>query len=174
MIISLEEFQKYTGIIDDNDTINQIYIDTAEELIKNYLGYNPNLTEYNEYYSGDGTQTLQLSAKPVETITAFTIDGVSYQAEYFYIQDESLFLLDKTFNEGTRNIHLEYTAGYSPLLGIFKMTCLRLSSLLATEAEGNIGITSKSFQDAGTRTFLNTTNYDKYLQVLSPYRIRKL
>jgi hypothetical protein len=53
---------------------------------------------------------------------------------------------------------------------IFKQTLLRLAALLLSEADNNIGITSKSFADSGTRTFINYTNFDKYLQVLSRYR----
>jgi hypothetical protein len=53
---------------------------------------------------------------------------------------------------------------------IFKLTLLRLAALLLSEADNNIGITSKSFADSGTRTFVNYTSFDKYLQVLSKYK----
>jgi hypothetical protein len=54
---------------------------------------------------------------------------------------------------------------------IFKQTQLRIASLLYQEADQNIGVTSKSFGDSGARTFVNFTNFDKYLSVLSKFRL---
>jgi hypothetical protein len=54
---------------------------------------------------------------------------------------------------------------------IFKQTQLRIASLLYQEADQNIGVTSKSFGDSGSRTFINYTNFDKYLSPLSKYSL---
>jgi len=53
---------------------------------------------------------------------------------------------------------------------IIKLTIMRIAAILQTEGDSNIGITSKSFGDSGTRTFINTTNFDKYLIQISNYR----
>jgi len=60
------------------------------------------------------------------------------------------------------------------LPAVFKSTTLRLAALLLTEANGNIGLTSRYFGDVGDRTFVNLTNYDKYLTVLSQYRLTRI
>jgi hypothetical protein len=54
---------------------------------------------------------------------------------------------------------------------IFKQTALRIAALLLTEADQNIGVTGKSFGDSGSRTFINYTNFDKYLSPLSKYKL---
>jgi hypothetical protein len=51
---------------------------------------------------------------------------------------------------------------------IIKLTVLRIAALLQSESDSNIGVTSKSFADSGTRTFVNYTNFDKYLIQLVP------
>ena len=53
---------------------------------------------------------------------------------------------------------------------IIKLTIMRIAAILQTEGDSNIGITSKSFGDSGTRTFINTVNFDKYLIQISNYR----
>jgi hypothetical protein len=58
-----------------------------------------------------------------------------------------------------------------PMPKIITMTVLRIAAILVSESSNNIGVTSKFFGDSGTRTFINYTNFDKYLTPLSTYRI---
>ena len=51
------------------------------------------------------------------------------------------------------------------------MAVLRIASLMLAEQGGNIGVTSKSFSDQ-TRTFVNYSNYNKFLQPLAIYKSR--
>jgi len=57
---------------------------------------------------------------------------------------------------------------------IIQTTILRIAAILQTESDGNIGITSKSFGDSGNRTFVNQTNFDKYLIQISGYKIIRI
>jgi len=57
---------------------------------------------------------------------------------------------------------------------IIKLTILRIASLLQTESDSNIGVTSKSFGDSGNRTFVNTVSFDKYLIQISQYRVIRI
>ena len=52
-----------------------------------------------------------------------------------------------------------------------RMAVLRIASLMLAEQGGNIGVTSKSFSDQ-TRTFVNYSNYNKFLQPLAIYKSR--
>jgi hypothetical protein len=54
---------------------------------------------------------------------------------------------------------------------LLKQTALRIAALLFSESDNNIGVTSKSFGDSGSRNFLNYTNFDKYLAPLSRHRL---
>lgn len=52
---------------------------------------------------------------------------------------------------------------------IIKLTIKRIATLLLMEAGENIGVTSKSMPD-NSRTFINYTNYLKYLTPIQNYR----
>jgi hypothetical protein len=89
---------------------------------------------------------------------------------------------NKEFPIGKRNIEIEYEAGWgitpddditngAYIPSIIKMTVLRIAALLQTESDSNIGVTSKSFADSGTRTFINTVDYSRYLIQLSNYKL---
>lgn len=53
--------------------------------------------------------------------------------------------------------------------GIILLTIKRIATLLLMEAGENIGVTSKSMPD-NSRTFINYTNYFKYLRPIQNYR----
>jgi len=116
MIITAEQFQKYTGVFSDNVELQESYLQSAQEMVADFLGYNPEKS--------------------------------------IYIND--VLVADLEMPE------------------VIKMTIMRIAALLQTEADGNIGVTSKSFGDSGTRTFLNTVNFDKYLIQISKYKLIRI
>jgi hypothetical protein len=180
--VSVEEFKKYTQTHDEDDLI-QSYIDSSENIVNTYLGYSPTLHNYDQYFNGSGTNELQLKSKPIQSMISIEINGESIPLSEFYNTINSEFIYyNKIFPCGKRNIKVEYDAGWGTIIDndkrnskylpeIIKMTVLRIASLLETESNGNIGITSKSFSDSGTRTFINTVNFDKYLIQLSNYKL---
>jgi hypothetical protein len=52
---------------------------------------------------------------------------------------------------------------------VVKLSILRVATLMLSESGGNIGLTGKSF-DNNNRTFINYSNYRKYLQPLDGVR----
>lgn len=52
---------------------------------------------------------------------------------------------------------------------VVPLSIMRIATLMLSETNGNIGLTGKSFAD-NSRTFINYSNYRKYLQPLDPYR----
>jgi hypothetical protein len=52
---------------------------------------------------------------------------------------------------------------------VVRLSILRVATLMLSESGGNIGLTGKSF-DGNSRTFINYSNYRKYLQPLDPLR----
>jgi len=114
MVITLEQFQKYSNVFTDNTELQETYIQSAQNIIYDYLGYN---------------------------------------------------IEDKILNSITGELE-----NVIDIPEIIKMTILRIATLLQSESDSNIGITSKSFGDSGNRTFFNTVNFDKYLIQISQYR----
>jgi hypothetical protein len=76
------------------------------------------------------------------------------------------------FPIGEDNIRLSYTAGWEigQMPSVIVVSILRIATLMLSETGGNIGLTGKSFAD-NSRTFVNYSNYRKYLQPLDSLRI---
>jgi hypothetical protein len=180
--VSVEELRQYTEAHEEDSTL-QRYVSSAENIVNTYLGYSPALYTYTHYFDGAGTGELQLKARPIAAVTSVEIDGEAEPLSGFYTAGESEFLYSKgIFPAGRRNVKVEYDAGYGITPGddqansvyvpeVIRLTVLRIAALLQTESGGNIGVTSKSFADSGTRTFVNTVNFDKYLVQLSSYKL---
>ena len=172
MFITKEQLQQYTGkITEDTDVMQNVYCSAACDIVTCYLGYQPESTDYSEVLDGNGTKRLQLSAKPVTEIKSVKTDGKDCNTDAFTAQDRYLYRTDGgVFSNGERNIVVKYTAGWENVPGIIVMTALRIAGLLQTESGNNIGITSKTFGDEGSRTFYKT-KFDDYLAPLEKYRI---
>lgn len=175
--VDLADFKKYANKRDEDaagEALYQMYIDSAESIVKDYLSYDPTSQNYTHTFAGSGRYSLQLRAKPVTVLTSVTIDGVARNVADFRLEDE--LLIDKTrsiFNINSE-IVVAYTAGWAIVPGVFKNHAMRIASLLSQEAGENIGVTSTSFDGGNSRTFINYTNFAKYLAPLSSYRVVRL
>jgi hypothetical protein len=179
--VSVEELQKYSNVYNDV-VLQQSYINSAENIVNTYLGYSPTLHEYTYFCMGNGTHELQLRAKPITTLISVEINGEIISLSEFYTVMNSEFLYyNKIFPCGD-NIKVEYDAGWGITVDddqanseylpeIIKMTVLRIASILQAESDSNIAISSKSFSESGTRTFINYTDYSKYLLPISTYKL---
>jgi hypothetical protein len=180
--VSIEDLKRYSGAHED-DALLQNYVDSAENVVNNYLGYSPTLHNYVHCFNGNGTNELQLKAKPIQTIVSVEINGEPVPlSDFYYVMDSEFIYYNNVFPIGRRNVKAEYDAGWGTTIDddqangeylpeIIRMTVLRIATLLETESAGNIGVTSKSFADSGTRTFTNYTNFDKYLVQISKYKV---
>lgn len=62
--------------------------------------------------------------------------------------------------------------GSSNIPATISLSILRIATLMLSETGGNIGLTGKAFGD-NSRTFINYSNYRKYLQPLDPIRLAR-
>ncbi len=99
-------------------------IPAVEDEIIRYLGYNPAIATYTEYYNGTGNNFLRLKNKPINSITSITFDPYATSPTVYsgtnYFYDENSLIYAKpgvtapaTFTEGTQNIKVIYNAGYA-------------------------------------------------------------
>ena len=248
MYVDLKTFQKYSNVYSGDANLQKSYIESAENIVENYLGYRLVKKQYEFITNGTGTNELQLRAKPILKIVSVIINGAEFEADNFFSENEFIYNKNGIFPLGFRNITVNYIAGFSvsnvenetdennncdcnnPDLGgvnfidggnannnvidedieviepeieieieienedesevdideetnidtdedlsiiktniprIILMTILRIATLLQSESDSNIGITSKSFGDSGNRQFINFTSYDKYLFPIS-------
>ena len=172
MIVSLEEFQKYTGVYgEEKDESASLYISAAQDILASYLGYAPEKQRYIKMLSGHGLPSLRVGVKPIVSVESISVNGSIFESSDFYFFDDTIFFKDtsKIFAKGS-NITVDFFAGFEEIPAIMKMTVLRIAALLQLESDSNIGVSSRSFGDS-TRTFLNTTNYEKYLIQCSRYKL---
>lgn len=176
-IVALSTFKKYAKKLEDDsagEALYQIYLDAAEAVVEKYLGYSPVLKDYDETLYGAGRDTIQLRAKPVTELTAVTVDGTPRDVADFRLDGE--LLIDKTgaiFPRGAA-VRVEYKAGWATVPADIQLCILQIASLKGMEAGENIGVTATSFDGGNSRTFINYTDFRKWLKELSSYRVVRL
>ncbi|ULQ59233.1 hypothetical protein K7I13_12130 [Brucepastera parasyntrophica] len=174
MLTNLSQLQEYTGVYDD-ESMQLVYLQAAEDIVINYLGFPVLEKEYTTYIDGNDDTQVLLRAKPVSVLSHVYINGAEQDPENFTIAGEILATLTEAilFSKGYKNIKVIYTAGFKQeeIPGLIIMTVLRIAALLQTESDNNIGITSKTFGDSGSRTFIQTRKYDDYLIQISDYKV---
>lgn len=171
----LKDFEEYSGNFEDSKEaihLKTCYLKSAERIVFDYLGYDPNIRSYEETFSGIGDKKLYLHSCPIESVDMLMINGKIIDVSEIACRGSYIYFLPfgKVFPVGIDNIFVSYCAGYRRLPELIRTTILRIATLLLIEAGENIGVTSKSFAD-NSRTFINYTNYSKYLEPLDPMRI---
>jgi len=219
--VSLEQFSRYTGIHDEPEKL-QSFIDAAEGMVMNYLGYELGLKKYVTVTNGNGREDVQLEARPIREILRVFVNDEPIPITRLEAVNEYIYYKNGIFPEGRRNVIVIYNAGFdtdanipdndmfdggdaandtdgfvgnadattvSPILNggnalpesgattipaEIILTILRIAALLESEANQNIGVTSKTFADSGNRTFVNYTNFNKFLFPISKYRLKRI
>ena len=167
MVVTKEELQGFTGVeFESGNNIADLFIGAAQNIVENYLGYEIESKEYTKHFSLHSSNVIKAGVKNITNVSAITIDGTP--VENYYITDDKIILKQPVISD---NIIITFTAGFSTdLPQIIKLTVLRIAALLQTESNNNIGISGKSFMD-GSRTFTNFTNFSKYLDACSKYKL---
>ena len=178
MIASIAMFDTYSGNYEDASEAVQLkgaFLSTAEDIVASYLGFDPVSKEYADVVaSGTGSRRLYLRARNITSVDALTVGTAAVDTSLVAACDDHIRFVDHTtkFPVGEDNIRLSYTAGWDAqeMPPVIVVSILRIATLMLSETGGNIGLTGKSFAD-NSRTFVNYSNYRKYLQPLDSLRI---
>lgn len=178
MIVSVTDFDTYSGNMETSTEVVALkttILTASQQVVEEYLGFSIESSERTDTVSGIGQSKLYLYALPITTVSSILLSGQEVSASEYSIGDRYLRLNSGVWPVGIDNVEVEYTAGWSAstLPAIIKMTILQIASLMLQETEGNIGITGKSFSE-NSRTFINYTNFDKWLKKLDVYRVVRL
>ena len=167
MIVTKEELEGYSGVeFEEGNNIAELFIGSAQNIVENYLGYEVENKEYTKHFDLHTSNVIKVGVKNISDVSEITVDGTP--VEDFYIDDDKIILKQPVISD---SIIVKFTAGFGEdLPSIIKLTVLRIAAILQTESNNNIGISGKSFMD-GSRTFMNFTNYDKYLIACSKYKL---
>jgi hypothetical protein len=178
MIASIAMFNTYSGNFEDSAEavlLKQAFLGSAEEITVSYLGFDPNLRAYTDLLaSGTGMRRLYLPVRNIASVGNLSIGAEGIDTTLLAICDDHLRFKDgvTAFPRGVDNIRLSLDAGWeAPLMPpVVTLSILRIATLMLSETGGNIGLTGKSFSD-NSRTFVNYSNYRKYLQPLDALRL---
>lgn len=174
--MDIELFNDYTGNVDNSTettAIKQTCLDAACEIVNAYLGYDASAKARHEYLSGIGINRIYPKARHITEVSSLIVNGAEV-TEYDLI-DDYVRLRSGIFPQGEENVEVHYTAGWTEnqLPDSIRMTILQIASLMFQESNGNIGVTSKSMGD-NSRTFINYTNFDKWLSKIDFWRVVRL
>lgn len=156
--------------VDNDDTKPAGYCNAAMEMVRDYLGYDPEQQNYTQTIKGDNGALAALCAMPVNAITGLTIDGVVHSASEVEVENGNYicFVDNSVFQKGSRYV-ITFTAGFATVPEIIKTTALQIASLLWESAGGNLAVSSTSFADTGSRVFNNFTA-DRFLKQIAQYK----
>lgn len=178
MIVDIAMFNTYSGNHEDAQEailLKETFLASAQEVVTTYLGFSPELRHYEDVsLSGSGSAKLYVGCRNISSIASITVSGISYSPALFTTCDDHIRFKGPglTFSKGQDNILLSFTAGWKneEMPAVIILSILRIATLMQSETDGNIGLTGKSFAD-NSRTFINYSNYRKYLQPLDGLRI---
>ncbi len=178
MIVTTDMFNSYSGNYEDSQEalmLKEAFLSSAEEIITGYLGYDPTEGQHTDVIlSGSGSRKLYLPSRHVTELHAMRICDADLDPEEFIVSDDLIRKRDYRwiFPQGLENIIVSYTSGWnlSRMPSVITLSIMRIATLMLSETNGNIGLTGKSFAD-NSRTFINYSNYRKYLQPVDSLRI---
>ena len=178
MIATIAMFNTYSGNFEDSDEavlLKTAFLDSAEDIVSSYLGFDPKQQEHTDIVcSGTGSRRLYLPSRNISSVDALTVGTAAVDTSLVAACDDHIRFVEHAtkFPVGEDNIRLSYTAGWDAqeMPPVIVVSILRIATLMLSETGGNIGLTGKSFAD-NSRTFINYSNYRKYLQPLDSLRI---
>lgn len=178
MIVSIDQFNAYTGNYESSPEVDEMktgFISSAEEVVRDYLGYSPEESERTDILSGIGSDRIYPYGYNITAVSSLIVCGQEISATAYEIHANYIRLKDGVFPVGINNVSVTYTAGWtsSDIPSLIPMTIKQIGSLLLQEAGGNIGITGKSFGE-NNRTFINYTNFNKWLEKLAQYKVFRM
>ena len=169
--ITSEMLQKFQDKhVEEGDTKPADYCNSAMEMVRDYLGYDPEQQTYTQVVKGDNGALAALCAMPVSSITAFSVDGAEHNPNEIEVENGNYicFVDNSVFQKGVR-YSITFTAGFTTVPDIIKTTALQIASLLWESAGGNLAVSSTSFADTGSRVFNNFTA-DRFLKQIAQYK----
>lgn len=159
---------------EDIDALKMQYLISAREIVESFLGYKLSIHDVTEDHVFTGSNDIYLREFPVQEVYSLKVNGKYLPAPYFTLRGDHVRLEGHCCIHEGEEIEVQYCAGFRAIPDLIETTILRLAALIKTEANGNIGLTSKSYGNEGSRSFVNFTSFDRYLQPLYPFRTIKL
>ncbi len=171
-LIGIEDLNEYTGNYGEA-SYKTMLIGAASQVVEDYLHYGVASSERTYRCTSWGTTEVLLTVPNVTGIASVTVGGEALNEGDYGLEAHGIYGRVRFASKVLRGqeVVIVYTAGWPPqeVPAPIKLATLRIAALMLEEANGNIGVTGKSFADM-SKTFVSYTNYNKYLQPLANYR----
>lgn len=177
MIVPVEVFNAYSGNYEDSPEsveMKKTFLLSAEEIVSSYLSYHPEEKLYSDVaLTGMDRSHVLLPTRPIKELVELLVDGVAIpEEEILFFDDRIRFKKRSRIFKKESEIIVAYKGGWNvdDMPAVIRLSIMRIATLMLSETGGNIGLTGKSFAD-NSRTFINYSNYKKYLEPLDGLRI---
>ena len=130
--------QEYLGLAAGTDgELLTTMIARASAAICSYCGCEFAAADYDEYYDGDGTDSVVLQQRPVIEMTTLSEDGSDIAAEDYvvYAQTGIVRLKSGSFGRGAGTIRAQYWAGYETIPGDVEQAAIEWTAALYQSRE---------------------------------------
>lgn len=165
MIITIDEFNKYTeDYNEDNVEIKTLMLESAQEKVEEYLGYELEVVQRLESIEVNSNY-ISLD-QYIDVINS--IEDSNHNPITDYAIRKNYIIFKQVIND---IIYLDYDSGLSVVPASIKLAIMQIATLKLLESGKKIGITGIQNPDGIGNTFINYTNYDKWLQQIKSYRI---
>ena len=151
-LTDLASVKRYLSIsVATSDDILNDMIVGASAALQNFLNRDLFSAPRSDVLDGNGKDRMFLRHWPITAVSALKINGVSvpaanpadFNSAGFRFDENLLMLQGYRFAPGTRNIAIQYTAGYTVIPDEIKLACTLTVALRFREREWT-GYTSKS------------------------------
>lgn len=108
-----------------NNEVLSLFIEVTEELIKDWLGYDPNLKEYIEKLKSNERYLVTLNYYPISEVKSVNILLPEQPPKPLnYLETNSLWYGNHTIYVPYKNtmVEVNYLAGFDPLPSLFEIT----------------------------------------------------
>ena len=169
--ITADMLKTFSDKFPNDDTLLAGYCEAAEQIVARYLGYSPELREYDTTELGIGAKCLALEAMPIVEVFSVAADGAEIEVEKIRVvknRNYIAFTNNARFFDGV-TYRVTYAAGYETVPAQIVTAALQIASLLWESAGGNLAVTSTSFADIGSRTF-QSFKPDRFLDQIASYK----
>ena len=111
--VTVADLQGFSNLTTDNEAVHQLCINAAVLEVERFLGYGLELRKYSTLHDGNGTNEIQLNARPIKTLLRVSINGELIPLHNFVTEgNEYLIYRNGVFPKGSKNIEVIYWAGF--------------------------------------------------------------
>lgn len=172
--ITKEMLCEFAGKFPEEESqMPQVYADSAMETVAKYLGYDPEMKDYEVCLRGDGTDSIVLPSVCQELVSVeingqeISEDGWEWRKNYL---SRILPSGESEIFSSNQKIKIKFRGGYDPMPQKIVITALQLATLYWESSGGNLAVSSTSYADMGTRVF-NNFHEERFLEQINEWRI---